>query len=106
MFSGAMTAMVSPFKSGKLDEGRLRANLQFQIESGIDGLVPVGTTGESPTLDFREHERVIELTVQLAKARAKVIAGVGGNATDEAFRLHQYARDVGADAGLSVNPYY
>src|SRR5207249_4093637 len=87
-------------------EGRLRANIEFQLESGIDGLVPVGTTGESPTLDFREHERVIELTVQVSKGRAKVIAGVGGNATDEALRLHQYARDVGADAGLSVNPYY
>src|SRR5262245_8115173 len=106
MFSGAITAMVSPFAGGKLDEGRFRANIEFQIENGIDGLVPVGTTGESPTLDFREHERVIELTVQYAKGSAKVIAGVGGNATDEAMRLHQYARDVGADAGLSVNPYY
>src|SRR5262245_50595374 len=83
MFSGAFTAMVSPFKGGKLDEGRLREQIEFQIASGIDGLVPVGTTGESPTLDFREHERVIELTVQVAKGRAKVIAGVGGNATDE-----------------------
>jgi 4-hydroxy-tetrahydrodipicolinate synthase len=106
MFSGALTAMISPFNSGKLDEGRLRANIEFQIQAGIDGLVPVGTTGESPTLDFREHERVIELTVQVAKGRVPVIAGVGGNATDEALRLHQYARDVGADAGLSVNPYY
>src|SRR5438874_8712977 len=106
MFSGALTAMVTPFSAGKVDESRARANIEFQIESGIDGLVPVGTTGESPTLDFREHERVIELTVQAAKGRAKVIAGVGGNSTDEALRLHQYARDVGADAGLSVNPYY
>jgi 4-hydroxy-tetrahydrodipicolinate synthase len=106
MFSGAITAMVSPLSGGKLDEGRLRANIELQITSGIDGLVPVGTTGESPTLDFHEHERVIELTVQVAKGRVPVIAGVGGNATDEALRLHQYARDVGADAGLSVNPYY
>src|SRR5262245_12422687 len=106
MFKGAFTAMVSPFKSGKLDEGRLREQIEFQISGGIDGLVPVGTTGESPTLDFREHERVIEITVESAKGRVPVIAGVGGNATSEALILHQYARDVGADAGLSVNPYY
>src|SRR4051812_31234906 len=106
MFTGAFTAMVTPFRGGKLDEGRLRGNIEFQIDNKIDGLVPVGTTGESPTLDFREHERVIELTVQTAKGRVPVIAGVGGNATDEALRLHQYAKDVGADAGLSVNPYY
>src|SRR3989440_5570268 len=106
MFKGAMTAMVSPFKSGKLDEGRLREQIEFQIQGGIDGLIPVGTTGESPTLDFREHERVIELTVQTSHGRVPVIAGVGGNATTEALILHQYARDVGADAGLSVNPYY
>src|SRR5438876_4039651 len=106
MFKGAMTAMVSPFKSGKLDEGRLRDQIEFQILGGIDALIPVGTTGESPTLDFREHERVIELTVQTAHGRVPVIAGVGGNATTEALIMHQYARDVGADAGLSVNPYY
>src|SRR6185369_1674908 len=106
MFKGAVTAMVSPFKSGKLDEGRLREQIEFQIAGGIDGLIPVGTTGESPTLDFREHERVIELTVQTSHGRVPVIAGVGGNATTEALILHQYARDVGADAGLSVNPYY
>jgi 4-hydroxy-tetrahydrodipicolinate synthase len=106
MFKGAMTAMVSPFKSGKLDEGRLRDQIEFQIQGGIEGLIPVGTTGESPTLDFHEHERVIELTVQTSHGRVPVIAGVGGNATTEALILHQYARDVGADAGLSVNPYY
>src|SRR5436305_7308394 len=106
MFKGAMTAMVSPFKSNRLDEGRLREQIEFQIQGGIDGLIPVGTTGESPTLDFREHERVIELTVQTSHGRVPVIAGVGGNATTEALILHQYARDVGADAGLSVNPYY
>src|SRR5438552_15648799 len=106
MFSGALTAMVTPFSAGKVDEGRARANIEFQISSAIDGLVPVGTTGESPTLDFREHERVIELTLEVVKGRVPVIAGVGGNSTDEALRLHQYARDVGANAGLSVNPYY
>jgi 4-hydroxy-tetrahydrodipicolinate synthase len=103
---GALTAMVSPFREGKLDESRLREQIEFQISQGIDGLVPVGTTGESPTLDFREHERVIELTVQTAKGRVPVVAGTGGNATTEALELHQYARDVGADACLSVNPYY
>ena len=106
MFKGAVTAMVSPFKSGKLDEARLREQIEFQISGGIDGLVPVGTTGESPTLDFREHERVIEITVETARGRVPVIAGVGGNATSEALILHQFAKDVGADAGLSVNPYY
>src|SRR5436189_4657913 len=106
MFSGALTAMITPFSAGKVDEVRLRANIEFQIAGGIDGLVPVGTTGESPTLDFREHERVIELTVEVAKGRVPVIAGTGGNATSEALGLHQFARDVGADACLSVNPYY
>src|SRR2546423_9673841 len=106
MFQGAITAMVSPFKSGRLDESRLREQIEYQISNGIDGLVPVGTTGESPTLDLREHERVIELTVQCARGRVPVIAGVGANSTDEALRLHQFARDVGADAGLSANPYY
>src|SRR2546423_7235804 len=103
---GAMTAMVTPFRDGKVDESRLREQIEFQIKSGIDGLVPVGTTGESPTLDFPEHERVIELTVQTARKRAPVIAGVGGNATTEALELHGFAKKVGADAGLSVNPYY
>jgi 4-hydroxy-tetrahydrodipicolinate synthase len=103
---GAMTAMVTPFRDGKVDEKRLREQIEYQINNGIDGLVPVGTTGESPTLDFPEHERVIELTVQVAKRRVPVIAGVGGNATSEALELHGFAKKVGADAGLSVNPYY
>src|SRR5213596_952971 len=105
-FHGAITAMVTPFRDGKVDESRLREQIEFQIKNGIDGLVPVGTTGESPTLDFPEHERVIELTVQTARKRAPVIAGVGGNATTEALELHGFAKKVGADAGLSVNPYY
>jgi 4-hydroxy-tetrahydrodipicolinate synthase len=104
--SGAMTAMVTPFRDGKVDEARLREQIEFQIVGGIDGLVPVGTTGESPTLDFPEHERVIELTVQTAKKRVPVVAGVGGNATSEALELHGFAKKAGADAGLSVNPYY
>jgi len=106
MFSGAMTAMITPFREGRLDENRLREQIDFQIKGGIDGLVPVGTTGESPTLDFKEHERVIELTVQTVRGRVPVIAGVGANATSEALELHAFARNIGATAGLSVNPYY
>lgn len=106
MFHGAMTAMITPFRDGKLDEQRLQQQIRRQIEGGIDGLVPVGTTGESPTLDFAEHERVIELTVQIAAGRVPVIAGVGANATAEALQLHAFAKKAGADAGLSVNPYY
>jgi 4-hydroxy-tetrahydrodipicolinate synthase len=106
MFSGAMTATVTPFKDGRLDEARLKEQVEFQITGGIDGLVPVGTTGESPTVDFKEHARVIELTVQFARGRVPVIAGTGGNATTEALELHQIAKRAGATACLSVNPYY
>ena len=106
MISGAMTAMVTPFREGRLDEARLREQVEYQIKGGIDALVPVGTTGESPTVDFKEHARVIELTVQFARGRVPVIAGVGGNATTEALELHQIAKRAGAAAGLSVNPYY
>src|SRR5271170_1014680 len=103
---GAMTAMVTPFREGKVDEQRLREQVEFQIKNGIDGLVPVGTTGESPTLDFKEHARVIELTVQYVAGRVPVIAGTGANATTEAMELHQIAKRAGAPACLSVNPYY
>jgi 4-hydroxy-tetrahydrodipicolinate synthase len=106
MFSGAMTAMVTPFRDGKLDENRLREQVEFQIKGGIDGLVPVGTTGESPTLDWKEHARVFELTVQCAKGRVPVIAGTGANSTAEALELHQVAKKLGATGCLSVNPYY
>src|SRR5688572_24668885 len=95
---GAMTAMVTPFCDGRVDEGRLREQIEYQIGGGIDGLVPVGTTGESPTLDFDEHERVIELTVDVVNGRVPVIAGVGGNATTEALELHNFAKKVGATA--------
>lgn len=103
---GAMTAMITPFRDGQLDESRLRKQIGFQLEQGIDGLVPVGTTGESPTLSFAEHERVIEVTVEMAGGRVPVIAGVGANATSEALELHAFAKKTGASAGLSVNPYY
>jgi 4-hydroxy-tetrahydrodipicolinate synthase len=106
MFSGALTAMITPFREQKLDESRLREQIEFQIKGGIDGLVPVGTTGESPTLSVQEHARVIELTVQLASGRVPVVAGVGANSTTEALELHSIAKKVGATGALSVNPYY
>lgn len=106
MFSGVVTALITPFQDGQVDPGRLRDQIDRQIESGISGLVPVGTTGESPTLDFDEHERVIAWTVEYARGRVPVIAGVGANSTTEALRLHRFARLAGATAGLSVNPYY
>src|ERR1044071_715774 len=94
---GAMTAMITPFRNGKVDEIRLREQIERQIKAGIDALVPVGTTGESPTLDFPEHEAVIELTVQVAKKRIPVIAGTGGNATAEALKLHAFHQHCCAD---------
>lgn len=106
MFSGAMTALVTPFREGRLDEARLKEQVEHQIKGGIDGLVPVGTTGESPTVDFEEHARVIELTVEFARGRVPVIAGTGANATSEAIELHQVAKKAGCAGCLSVNPYY
>jgi 4-hydroxy-tetrahydrodipicolinate synthase len=106
MFSGAMTAMVTPFHEGKLDDDRLRQQIEYQIRGGINGLVPVGTTGESPTLNFEEHLHVIEQTVRIVAARVPVIAGTGANATTEALELHAAAKKIGATASLSVNPYY
>lgn len=106
MFQGAMTALITPFTNDKVDEARLKDQIQFQLGQGINGLIPVGTTGESPTLDFDEHFRVIELAVKHAAGKVPVLAGVGGNATAEALKLHKFAKDIGATAGLSVNPYY
>lgn len=106
MFSGVITALVTPFRNGQLDESRLKERVKAQIDAGISGLVPCGTTGESPTLDFEEHEKVISITVEAAAGAVPVIAGTGANATPEALRLHKHAKSVGATAGLSVNPYY
>ena len=89
-----------------MDESRLAEQVEFQIRGGIDGLVPVGTTGESPTLSFDEHERMIEATVQFVAGRVPVIAGTGANSTAEALELHTAAKKLGATASLSVNPYY
>lgn len=106
MFSGAMTALVTPMRGGEVDYDRLAANVAFQIDNGIDGLVPVGTTGESPTLSHDEHDKVIEAVVKAAAGRVPIIAGTGSNATGEAVRLTKHAKEVGADASLQVNPYY
>ncbi len=106
MFKGIYTALVTPFKDGKVDEKALVALIRSQVDAGIDGLVPVGTTGESPTLDCEEHLRVIEITIQEAEGKVKVLAGTGGNATQEAIHLTQEAQRLGADGSLQVAPYY
>ncbi|MEO8215048.1 MAG: 4-hydroxy-tetrahydrodipicolinate synthase, partial [Myxococcales bacterium] len=106
MFTGVYTALVTPFRRGVVDEDALRALVEDQIANGIDGLVPVGTTGESPTLTFEEHIRVVELVVQVTQKRVPVIAGTGANATQEAIELSLAARKVGADGMLQVTPYY
>jgi len=107
MWSGAYTALVTPFRrDGAVDQERLRALVEFQIAEGIDGLVPVGTTGESPTLDYEEHIRVIAEVVQAARGRVPVIAGTGANSTAEALELTRRAIEVGAQATLQVTPYY
>ena len=103
---GAITALVTPFNGGQVDFERLRQQVSFQIEQGINGLVPCGTTGESPTLSFEEHGRVIEAVISATSARVPVIAGVGANSTAEAVEMHRFAKRAGATAGLSVNPYY
>ena len=106
MFKGIYTALVTPFKNGKIDEKALVGLIRSQVDAGIDGLVPVGTTGESPTLDCDEHLRVIEITIQEAAGKVKVLAGTGGNATQEAIHLTQEAQRLGADGSLQVAPYY
>jgi 4-hydroxy-tetrahydrodipicolinate synthase len=107
MFQGAFTALVTPFKEdGSLDEASLRELVDFQIAHGIDGLVPVGTTGESPTLDPEEAEAVIRIVVEQSKGRVPVIAGTGSNCTDKAIHLTAKAKQIGATASLQVAPYY
>ena len=105
--TGAMTALITPFKNGKVDEATYEKLIQRQISNNIDCVVPVGTTGESATLSMEEHKRCIEIAVQVCKnTDTKVIAGAGGNATAEAIELGLHAQKVGADAILSVTPYY
>jgi 4-hydroxy-tetrahydrodipicolinate synthase len=103
---GSITALVTPFKSGKVDEDAFRALVNWQIEEGTHGLVPVGTTGESPTLSHPEHDRVVEICVEETKGRVPVIAGAGSNSTAEAVAFSRNAEKVGADALLIVTPYY
>lgn len=105
-FAGLSVAIVTPFKDGKLDVDRLKEQIEFQVNAGTDCLVPVGTTGESPTLSHPEHERVISETIQIAAGRVKVMAGTGSNSTAEAISLTQWAAKEGADATLQVAPYY
>jgi 4-hydroxy-tetrahydrodipicolinate synthase len=106
MFRGAMVAIVTPFKDGRVDEAALRNLIEFQIANGTHGIVPCGTTGESATLSFQEHERVVEITVEQVNKRIPVIAGSGSNNTEEAVRLTQHAKGAGADAALMISPYY
>ena len=106
MREGVLTAMITPFRDDRVDEQLLCAHVEAQIAAGIDGLVPVGTTGESPTLDHDEHRLVIERVVATAAGRTPVVAGTGSNATAEALALTRHAKEVGADAALVVNPYY
>jgi len=106
MFRGSLPALVTPFKNGELDIDTLKQLVEWHIEQGSHGLVPVGTTGESPTLSHREHEIVVEEVVKAAAGRVPVIAGAGSNNTAEAMRLIKHAESVGADAALVVTPYY
>jgi len=106
MFKGAIVAIVTPFKDGKVDEESFRELIEFQIENGTDGIVPCGTTGESATLSYEEHDRVIEITVEAVNKRVPVIAGTGSNSTEEAVRLTKHAYDAGVDGVLMITPYY
>ncbi|MFH1951703.1 MAG: 4-hydroxy-tetrahydrodipicolinate synthase [Pseudomonadota bacterium] len=106
MFRGSIVAIVTPFKDGRIDEESYRELIEFQIENGTSAIVPCGTTGESATLDVKEHDRVIDIAVEAVNKRVPVIAGTGGNSTSEAIALTEHAKKVGADATLQVTPYY
>jgi 4-hydroxy-tetrahydrodipicolinate synthase len=106
MFQGSITALITPFKDGAIDETAFKSLVEWQIEQGSHGLVPCGTTGESPTLTHDEHNRVVDLCIDAAAGRVPVIAGTGSNSTAEAIALTQHAKKSGADAALVVTPYY
>src|SRR5918996_5296787 len=103
---GSFTALITPFKNGKVDTAAFRRLVEWQIDQGTHGLVPCGTTGESPTLSHDEHKRVVELCVEAAGGRVPVIAGTGSNSTSEAIELTRHAKRAGADGALVVTPYY
>ena len=106
MFQGSIVALVTPFRDGLVDEAKLRELVEFQVANGTDGVVPCGTTGESPTLSHEEHRRVVGIVVEAARGRLAVIAGTGSNSTREAIELTQHAKATGANGALLVNPYY
>lgn len=106
MFKGSIVALITPFRDGKVDEVAFKDFVDWQIKQGTHGVVPVGTTGESPTLSHEEHRLVVSLTVEVAKGRVPVIAGTGSNSTEEAIALTRHAKEAGADAALVVTPYY
>ncbi len=106
MFEGAITALVTPFKNGKVDYEKLEELIEFQISEGVQGILPCGTTGESATLSFDEHKEVVKRTVEIVNKRAIVIAGSGSNNTAEAIELTRWAKEVGADGALVITPYY
>jgi len=106
MFEGVYTAIITPFRNGKIDYDSLEKIIEMQISGGIDGVVPMGTTGESPTVSFEEHREFIKRVVKLVHGRVRVIAGTGANSTEEAVWLSKEAESAGVDAVLQVNPYY
>ncbi|MHC1741698.1 MAG: 4-hydroxy-tetrahydrodipicolinate synthase [Syntrophobacteraceae bacterium] len=106
MFQGAYVAIVTPFKNGQVDEATLRDLIEFQIANGTHGIVPCGTTGESPVLSFKEHERVVDITVEQVNKRVPVLAGSGSNNTEEAILLTKHAKSAGANGALMIAPYY
>jgi 4-hydroxy-tetrahydrodipicolinate synthase len=106
MFKGAIVAIVTPFKNGQLDEDTYRQLIEFQLENGTHGIVPCGTTGESPTLSHAEHKRVVEVCLEQVNKRVPVIAGTGSNNTTEAIELTKHAQAAGADGALMITPYY
>jgi 4-hydroxy-tetrahydrodipicolinate synthase len=105
-FQGSIVALVTPFRSGMVDDGKLRELVEFHVNHGTDAIVPCGTTGESPTLSHAEHKRVVEIVIEAARGRVPVIAGTGSNSTSEAIDLTTHAKKAGAGGALVVNPYY
>ena len=105
-FQGSFVAMVTPFRNGKVDEAKLRELVEFHVTNGTDGLIPCGTTGESPTLSYDEHHRVVELVIEAARGRIRVVAGTGSYSTSDAIEMTKHAERAGAAGALVVNPYY